>query len=180
MIKSATLFCLLVLLFSVGSAEEFFGPREVTVPDLGVRVELPSGWSLRFQGEGKVQGFFLNALSGSIRTLRFSEARTEGSPIDVAMGEYRRVKNVDAGTPDIVYTIDSRGEMNSWYFLHYTVNHPRLGQSKGLVACASRGRGRYLVAVGEGTQARVGKRQGLKPTDAEMNTMRNLLGGIKP
>ena len=104
----------------------------------------------------------------------------EGSPIDVAMREYRRVKNVDAGNRDVVHTIDSRGEINSWYYLHYTVNHPRLGESRGLVACASRGNGRYLVAVGEGTQARVGKRQGLKPTDVEMNTMRNLLGGIQP
>ena len=172
--------CLLLLLLSVGSAEEFFGPREVTVADLGVRVEVPSGWSLRYQGEGKVQAFFLNALSGSIRTLRVSEARTEGSAIDVAMNEYRRVKNVDAGNPDVIYAIDSRGEMNSWYFLHYTVMYPRLGESKGFVASASRGNGRYLVAVGEGTQARVGDRQGLKPTDLEMNAMRNLLGGIQP
>lgn len=171
--------CLLVVLISVGSAEEFFGPGQVTVPDLGVRVEVPSGWSLRYQGEGKVQAFFLNALSGSIRTFRFSETRREGSLIDVAMSEYRRVKSVDAGNRDVVYTIESRGEINSWYYLHYTINHPRLGESKGLVACVSRGNGRYLVAVGEGTQARVGKRQGLQPTDVEMNAMRKLLGGIQ-
>lgn len=179
--RTGALFLLLFLTFvSIASAEEFFGPRQVVVPDMNIRLDVPVGWSLRYQGEGKVQGFFLNALSGSIRTLRLSETRSEGSLIDVTMAEYRRVQNIDPGRRDIVYTIDGRGEMKSWYYLQYTVNHPQLGESKGLIACSGRGQGRYLVAVGEGTEARVGKRKGLKPTDGEMQAMRNLLSGIQP
>jgi hypothetical protein len=161
-------------------AEEFTGPRQVIVPDMNVRVDLPPGWSLRYAGPKKVQSFFINSLNGSVRSLRFTETRKEEqTDIDVAMGEYKRVQGVYSGRRDVRFQIDDRGRTKTGYYLHYTQTHPQLGVSKGFIGCTPRGQNRFLVATGEGTQARIGKRQGLKPNDQEMFEMRKVWSGIK-
>lgn len=168
---------LLVLLCTgLARAKDIPGPATATVPDFQVRVNLPGGWLLRYQEP--VQYFFVNSLAGSIRSLRFTKVRREESnEIDVALSEYRRVQGISSEGRQ--FSIDDRGQSKTGYYIHYTVNHPRLGVSKGFIGCSALPSSRYLVATGEGTQARIGNRKGLKPTDAEMLEMRKVWEGLE-
>jgi hypothetical protein len=162
-------------------AEEFQGPRQVVVPGMDVRVDLPAGWGLRYTGSSNVDSFFISSLAGSVRTLRFSETRKEESTdIDMAMAEYKRVQGVYSGRGDVSFQIDDRGRTKSGYYLHFTQIHPQLGVSKGFIGCTALGRNRFLVATGEGIQARVGRRKGLKPNDREMLEMREVWSEVRP
>ena len=78
------------------------------------------------------------------------------------------------------FQIDDRDRTKSGYYLHYTQTHPQLGVSKGFIGCMTLGQNRFLVATGEGIQARVGRRKGLKPNDREMLEMRQVWSEIRP
>ena len=171
------LFVLIVLCTQFVYSEEFFGPRQVLVPGLKVQVDLPQGWKLHFTAP---DSFFISSMTGSVRSLRFSEFKKEATDIDVALAEYKRVQALYSGRRDVRFQIDDRGRSKTGYYLHYTRTHPQLGVSKGFIGCTPRGKNRFLVATGEGTQARVGKRQGLKPNDQEMLEMRNVWSRVDP
>lgn len=179
-LKSIQTLLLLTFLLNTVCAEELSGPRQVAVPDMNLRMDLPAGWSVLFATPKDVKGFFIKSLDGSVRTLRVREVRKEeATEIDVTMNEYKRVQALYADRPEVRFQVDDRGRTRSGYFLHFTQIHPRLGESKGFIGCKPLGNSRFLLGTGDGILARVGHRKGLEPNDPEMLEMRKVWSQIQ-